>query len=493
MAEDSGGKRSPDRREIERLQERLDEVEETLRAIHSGEVDALFVNGPSGEQVFTLSGSERPFRMMFEHMHEGAATLLPDGVITYSNRRLAEMLEAPLESMVGRSILDFIDDPEAARRFLSEARADDQRVELTLRRRSGETLPGLLSTGRFTIEDTECVCLVVADLTAQHMQERLRDSELRFRSAINAARAMTYEMLVGEKVLRGVHGADELVGETLEGGEVSISWWRERIHDDDRDRYESSVADAIAQSEERRTLEYRVRSRDGDYLYVEDHMTIVRGDKGESARAFGVVLDISERKRFEAHQKMLLGELSHRVKNMLATVQSVARLSRRKSKSFDEFFEAFEGRVNALAQAHSLLSRSQWEATSLHDLVQQTTRPYVGGRERIRFEGDEVLVRPNQVLPLSMIIHELTTNAIKHGALSNEDGVVEVEWRLFQNGQGPAIRFEWVEFDGPAVATPETAGFGAGLIKTLVSYELEGKLEYQFPSDGARCRVEFPV
>jgi two-component system, chemotaxis family, CheB/CheR fusion protein len=202
--------------------------------------------------------------------------------------------------------------------------------------------------------------------------------------------------------------------------------------------------------------------------------------------------DITERRHWEERQKLLLAELSHRIKNMLATVHSIASQTARNAASVSSFTETFSGRLQALGRAHGLLTGSNWTGAPLGDLVREALQAYGSAAERIRVEGDDFDLEPSAALMLSMIIYELATNAAKHGALSSASGRVEVAWQLVRSEFGPALRLTWQEQGGPPVTPPARAGFGTSLIEHGLAYELDGEARLEFLGTGLRCEMLIP-
>jgi two-component system CheB/CheR fusion protein len=194
----------------------------------------------------------------------------------------------------------------------------------------------------------------------------------------------------------------------------------------------------------------------------------------------------------EAHQKLLIAELNHRVKNMLAVISSTASLSLARATSLEEFGTAFLGRVDALGQAYMLLSRDNWTRSSLRELVSSEIGP-LGADGQSRIKGPELQVPPKTALTLAMAIHELATNAVKYGALSHPEGRLDVTWRIDEMAGDGKLVLDWIERGGPVVRPPATRGFGSTLIERSVAYELRGEARLSFPPEGATCRIIVPL
>jgi two-component sensor histidine kinase len=204
----------------------------------------------------------------------------------------------------------------------------------------------------------------------------------------------------------------------------------------------------------------------------------------------GVELDITERKRAEERQQLLIHELNHRVKNTLATVQSIAAQTFRKPEDIEEATRRFEARLIALARAHDVLTRENWEAASLAEIVAQAIEPFaVPGVERFVVSGPELRLKPKGALALAMALQELATNAAKYGALSNGSGRVEIRWE----SEGGRMRLRWTERGGPPVLHPIRRGFGTRLIERTLAQDLDAEVSVSFESEGVVCAVAAPL
>jgi PAS domain S-box-containing protein len=205
--------------------------------------------------------------------------------------------------------------------------------------------------------------------------------------------------------------------------------------------------------------------------------------------------DIGQRKRVEQERELLLRELSHRVKNVLAVVQSLALQTDGRKRSVEEFRDAFVGRLQALARTHGLLLDAHWRSTGteLKTLVEQAVAAYRADHpKKVEIEGEPVALTPKQALGLSLVLHELSTNAAKYGALSQSEGRLLISWDVEDDGQGRRVRIKWQERDGPRVEPPGETGFGAQLIERACGYELQGEVELDFAPRGLTAEILFP-
>lgn len=207
-----------------------------------------------------------------------------------------------------------------------------------------------------------------------------------------------------------------------------------------------------------------------------------------------MMIDISERKRAEERQKVLIDELNHRVKNTLATVQSLSQQTARHARDLDEFNRSFSSRLLGLAHAHDLLTRSHWGPAPLRSLITNAMAPMAGlAAERITAEGPFVELGPQAALALAMVLNELLTNAMKYGALSCDDGAVRVAWRESEHANGRQLTMEWRELSGPAVTPPERSGFGSKLMQRCIERDLGGRLEVRYAPAGLEVDMIIPA
>lgn len=265
---------------------------------------------------------------------------------------------------------------------------------------------------------------------------------------------------------------------------------------DDADLDREGFRQQVAGELEFYSVEKRFRHKDGRLIWMSVRSSPVRTANGTLLYVVRVVQDVSERKAAEQRQKLLVGELNHRVKNTLARVQSLAVQTARGTSSLEEFRERFEGRLIALSKAHDQLTMHHWENGDLRELIAESVAPYAGADgERVTLRGDAVLLGPRAVLTLAMAFHELTTNATKYGALRELGGRIEIGWhRVAAAGGTPAqLRIDWVEKGGPAVAEPERRGFGSKMIEGSIAAELGGSATLMFEPDGLRCEIVVPL
>jgi two-component sensor histidine kinase len=240
-----------------------------------------------------------------------------------------------------------------------------------------------------------------------------------------------------------------------------------------------------------RDFEMGLRFIDGSSRVLLGNATPLRDGSGNPWGAVSAFVDITERKNAEAQRDLLLAELSHRVKNTLATVISIAHQSFSKGPSFEEARRSFDMRIRALAQTHVRLADANWSGVSVERILLDETAPY--RREdgaNVRISGPSIVLNPKCAVTLGMAIHELTTNAAKYGALSTKDGIVDACWEIATDRQ---LRIRWIESGGPAVTLPKRSGFGRLLLERVLTSDLSGTVDLDFAQNGFKCAIAFPL
>jgi len=234
----------------------------------------------------------------------------------------------------------------------------------------------------------------------------------------------------------------------------------------------------------------RVR-KDGTPVNVSLTVSPMYDAAGRVIGASKIARDITERKRAEERQKALVDELNHRVKNTLATVQALAAQTIRGEGLSKEILDVFNARLLALSKAHDQLSREAWQHADLRSVIASVFAPYESSR--VSLEGENVLVAPKVALTLTMVLHELATNAAKYGALSVPEGTLALTWHVASDSESRRLFLNWQEANGPPVAEPKRRGFGTRLIDRAISGEMEGRSVLQFTPTGVRCHMEIPL
>ena len=235
------------------------------------------------------------------------------------------------------------------------------------------------------------------------------------------------------------------------------------------------------------------RCKDGSEFEAELTVVPICSANGTILSIAAVVRDITDRRRARQQREMLLQELNHRVKNTLATVQSIASQTLRYATTHEAFERTFSARLIALSKTHDLLTRHNWESTSLRDLLLQELEPYHAGKTpRFALDGEDIQVKSQMALALGMAFHELATNAVKYGALSGTSGQVGVAWNLHDNDGQKRLRLQWIETGGPRVEKPSRTGMGSKLIGQGLAHQLGGDARLEFEPSGLQYTIDVP-
>jgi PAS domain S-box-containing protein len=263
------------------------------------------------------------------------------------------------------------------------------------------------------------------------------------------------------------------------------------VHPDDIERFRADRAKALAEID-RLGYDFRVVRPDGEVRSLHSRGHVVRRSDGTAVEAYGVMLDITERKRAEERQRRLVAECNHRMRNTLAKMGTIVGLSRAHATTVDELTATLNGRLNALVRSHARLSRSNWKSASFRELVEDELAPH-RSETNVWMEGPELPLSPESAHALAMVLHELVTNAVKYGALSTTDGRVAVRWEVAGEISSAQLSLIWQESEGPTITTTKQQGFGTRLIHNIVHHELGGRAELSLPPTGARCEIEVPL
>lgn len=261
-------------------------------------------------------------------------------------------------------------------------------------------------------------------------------------------------------------------------------------------KFEAGLQAVLTDSDEY-SSEYRVKGVEPTRWLASRGKVLERDAEGRALLVFGVNFDITERRTAEERQRLLLLEINHRVKNTLATVQALATQTVRHSSEPRAFLDAFNGRLHSLGLAHGLLSDHEWQGIRLMELVRQQIKPFDDpDAPRVRTNGLDVYLTPDQALALGLILHELASNALKYGSLSVASGLVELSWQIEQAATEEGARrlsMQWLEMGGPEVKPPDQQGFGSILIKRSLDKVLSSTVLHEFLRDGVRAQISLPL
>lgn len=234
--------------------------------------------------------------------------------------------------------------------------------------------------------------------------------------------------------------------------------------------------------------------KDGSRVFLDGHTVALKGHDGELRGFLKIAQDMTDRKRNQEHQQLLLAELQHRVRNILAVIMSIVRRTHEEGQTLKDFVQHLDGRLSALARTQVLLTRAPVAGVNLEMLIRDELVAQVAPGDEFRINGPEVSLAPKAAEVLTLAIHELTTNSVKYGALSKLDAVIDISWHVEQRGEVDWLKLSWSESGVPAGQTPSRRqGFGTELITRRVSYELRGAGSLHLRADGMLCTLEFPL
>jgi PAS domain S-box-containing protein len=331
---------------------------------------------------------------------------------------------------------------------------------------------------------------IVLEVTDRHRAfAAVAESEGRFRLIADSAPALIWMTDATGLVTFANRYYETMFGRPAH--EMTGVGWAEILVPEDVKPYRRSFGEAMSARADFKHFT-RARDRHGRTLWFRCEGTPRFGPGGEFLGYTGCNVDVTEAMMAQEQQRLLINELNHRVKNTLATVQSIAAQTARRAESPEDFREKFETRLIALSQTHNALTRGGWESASLGELLAQEFKPYAG--EQVRLDGPDVDLPPRTAVTLGMVFHELATNAAKYGALSSPAGLVRVSWQTVLRGDEPVLLvLQWREENGPPVKTPTRRGFGSRLIEGSVKGELGGVSRMEFDPTGFHCRLEIDL
>jgi len=337
------------------------------------------------------------------------------------------------------------------------------------------------------MEEPELIAIVRALLRVREAEAAKRATEILFAQFVQASPNLLW-----------IYGIDEGRFEYLSPSVVAFlghspedvmrdpNLWLSKVRDADRPAVMEMITSTRGLDE---PVEYRI-VRDGNEIWIRDKPFLLPSDIGDRVRIAGLARDITQAKHADQQRDLMIGELNHRVKNTLALVQSLAAQTGHTAASLEEFEKAFTTRLHALAAAHDLLTDTNWEGTTLHHVIKTAVAPFTvreGRTAHIDIAGPTVWLNSNTAITLALAFHELVTNAAKHGALSIETGRVAISWVANSATNPTEVDLTWRESGGPAVKPPSRTGFGTILLKRVLAYEADGKVDLSFPRSG----VEF--
>ncbi|MCJ2130194.1 HWE histidine kinase domain-containing protein [Methylobacterium sp. E-045] len=435
---------------------------------------------------------------------------LADGLLRVS-RRAAHILGVPPgTSLTWTQLSDLMDAPEAEKVKTTIRAAIRDRAPFAIEtrlRRAGDSVAVRISARGQAIAATGdrpgIVVGVLQDVTTRlGARDALRESEERLRIATSLAELGIFEwhMLDDQAVWENERMFAIFGRRSEEGALGKREFLGTVLHPDDRPAFRRAISMALRDDSTLQASGRIQRSGDGAWRII-DMAGRFESDAPDRLprRLIGVVADVTERRIAEERQALLIRELHHRVKNTLATVQAIVGSTARTASSIESFYEAFVGRIMSLAHTHSVLTEDAWQTASLRNLLENELRPYgdgasdAPGARRIVLDGPPVDLASEVAVPIGMAIHELTTNAAKHGALSTQEGRVAIVWSVTEDAAGKTLHLDWSEFGGPRVRPPTRQGFGSRLLQRVLTAQVRADIAASYPPEGFRLTMRAPL
>ncbi len=321
-----------------------------------------------------------------------------------------------------------------------------------------------------------------AELEASNM--RLTESEQGRSLALAAGQMGSWDWDLVADEWRWDEGQHRIFGVDPKTFKITIESIRALIHPDDLDALRQ-ISRGMSQGTRTQQTEFRVLRPNGETRWCIGTAAASVDSAGRVVRISGVTIDITDRKEADERQVLLAREVDHRARNALAVIQSIIRLTR--ARNVDDYVEAIEGRIKALSRAHTLLSDSRWNGADLGTLVSEELAPYSAG-DRISFAGPDISLQPATAQGLALALHELATNAAKHGALSAMKGKVSFTWQLAPD----VLLLQWTENGGPRITAPSARSFGLRVIAASIEQQLGGRATFDWNANGLRCAMSIP-
>jgi PAS domain S-box-containing protein len=461
-----------------------------VRALPSGNVFVLFSDITA---AVATEQAAKASRTMLRHIADAMPVLIAyldaNQHFVFANKTCEEWWGLPVDQIIGRHARDVMGDEFYNRRRpdIEKALAGEPvKVESLFpgpprRRTLVQHIPHIGPHGK--VLGLYTLVQDVTELT--EAKEALERSEVRLALATNAARLGVWEWLPSAQQMIFSMRAREIWGFRDEDA-VTLETLQARIHPDQRARVTAQVARALnPEIRDPAPLEYRILHPERGWRWLRVHGQAVFPAGAKSALSYvGTIEDITDRKEAEARLMLLAREVDHRANNLLTIVQGAISLTN--ADSVERYKQTLTGRIGALARAHQLLATGRWVGASLRRLIEEELRPYdLGGASRVEIGGPDIELEPSVAQAISLAVHELTTNALKYGALSWPNGHIRISWAL----AGERLSISWQETGGEITVPPRRRGFGAKLIERVIGDAPGGRVAMEFRKEGLSCEL----
>lgn len=447
-----------------------------------------------------IDGEIRKSRGDLEDFFDHAAVAMhwvgPDGIILRANQAELDLLGYARAEYVGRNIAEFHTEAATIDNILARLSCGEilDKYPAKLRAKDG-TIKHVQINSNVQFCDGQFVhtrCVTV-DVTAQKtLEAALHESERRFRDLLGALPAAVYTTDADGRITYYNQAAIELAGREprLGSDEWCVTW--KLYHPDGSPMPHDQCPMAIALKEDRpvRGAEAVAERPDGSRVPFIPYPTPLHDESGALIGAVNMLVDITERKNAEKRQQLLMNELAHRSRNLLTVVQTIASRSLCGTQSLAEARDALMQRIQALARSQALVVNGTFEGASLSEIIRLEFEAF---SDRVRADGPDVMLNSRAAQTFALLVHELATNATKHGALSRPEGRIAINWSVERDGAEAKFRFRWTERDGPRVTKPARQGFGRMLIEKAAAQEFGAEPKISFDPEGLTYKIEAPL
>jgi PAS domain S-box-containing protein len=432
-----------------------------------------------------------------ESADEAIVSKTLDGIVTSWNPAAETLFGYTAAEIIGRpiAILRAPGHENEMPAILERIRRGEKvdRYETVRRRKDGSLVDISLSVSPIRDESGQIIgaSKIARDITQRkRAEEALRASEERFRNLANAVPDIVWTADPDGTITFANDRWFEFCGITPE--QNARSWPELVLHPDDRERCVAAWTQALREGTDYE-IEVRNRRHDGEYRWFLTRASPIRDAGGRITGWFGSTTDIHDRKQAEERQQILTAELSHRVKNLLTVIGVLAERTGDRAASVEQFLDAFRGRIRALNAAQAALIATDWQGASLAALVHAALEPYLLDGGRIDLDIQDLPIRSQFALTLTLALHELATNAAKYGALSSATGRVRLSARLEAGENHRELLLEWQEEGGPPVQPPTETGFGTTMLGQALEYQHQGRTELIWRAPGLLYRLRLPL
>lgn len=424
-----------------------------------------------------------------ESMGDAYFAVDADWYITEVNRRATDLAQVTKGEVLGTYLWDILWQMKAAEspgyRYLNQAMTERRQIDFEL---YSQPLGFWASVSIYPREDGG-LWVFVRDVSARkEAEEALRASEERLRLAQEFGGVGSFDWNAETDETKVSDQLRQIFGLPPHQPTTSQNFFGEIVHPDDVEALRSAAAAAIERGGIFKSEFRIIRPLDQQVRWLQVQAGLFRDGAG-ATRFVGIARDVTERRREQERERLLMGEIDHRGKNLLAVMRSVVQRTR--AATTKQFIAAMTGRIESLARVHTLLAESGWEGVRLEPLVRDELAPFETTATRARFSGPAVELRPEAAQMMGLVLHELATNAAKHGALSIPEGRVAVEWTL--DGATDELMLRWKERGGPAVQPPGERGFGTSVIQAGVAYQLGAAVEMDWQPQGLVVHLRLPA